>query len=203
MVWRPARAKSAAFRGPTPFRYCSAVWSTSPGGDMPRGRLLNDDRLAPEGLDLPDVRGEREWRLQIDTLRVLGRARVVAHNLLQQRFGDGDAAHDRLLEVKLGHAVRRVERADGFDRNPPREHREHAEASGACLGFFYFVEIDQRAPAQPPGFLDRHDRFKHTGGNFTAGVEFEKRVQLALSHRRTQGLLLRAEPVGGNQRDLA
>src|SRR5215218_2456930 len=141
MVWRPARAKSAAFRGPTPFRYCSAVWSTSPGGDMPRGRLLNDDRLAPEGPALPDVRGERERCLQLDTLRVRGRAVGVAHLLLQERFGDRDAAHDRLREMKLGNAVRRVERADRCDRNPPREHRERAEASGACLRLFYFVEI--------------------------------------------------------------
>ncbi len=73
----------------------------------------------------------------------------------------------------------------------------------ARLGLLHFVKIDQRAPAQPPGFLDRHHRFEHTRGDLTAGMEFEKRVHLALSDRRAQGLRLRAEPVGGNHRDLA
>ena len=54
---RPARVKSAALRGPTPFRNCSGVCRYSPAVI---GALLHDRGPTHRRVNLPDVRGQAE-----------------------------------------------------------------------------------------------------------------------------------------------
>ena len=81
---RPARLRSAALRGPTPFRNWSGVEqerhrAMQRARDSLATRLLNDDGLALADFDLPDARrAASNGVVEADALRMLGRARVVA-----------------------------------------------------------------------------------------------------------------------------
>ena len=70
MVERPARVKSAALRGPTPFRNCSGVCRYSPA--VIGGRLLHDRGPTHRRVNLPDVRGQAEGRLEVHAVFRVG-----------------------------------------------------------------------------------------------------------------------------------
>ena len=124
---RPARWRSAARRGPTPFRILQrsvSRWIT--------GR---SSTVALPTRDLANRGGQLERLVHVDAGRILRRARVVAEELLQERLGDRDAGDLRRLELELAHAVLRRERAGGGDRQPSREIADtdrSSRASSAC-----------------------------------------------------------------------
>src|SRR3954466_9787343 len=87
---RPARAKSAARRGPTPFRYWSEPWSGS----------LDNRRDALPDPDFLNRGGQRERLVQVDAGRILRGLGVVTEQLLQERLRNGDAGDLRRLELE-------------------------------------------------------------------------------------------------------
>src|SRR4051812_45176494 len=101
MVRRPARLRSAALRGPTPFRNWSGVDSRSSDTIRPGAagtRLLDDDGLAEADFDALDIRGQRERIVEAEAIRVVRGLRVAAQELLQEHLGHRHARHLRRLD---------------------------------------------------------------------------------------------------------
>src|SRR5439155_24032414 len=91
IVDSPTRCRSAARRGPTPFRYCRQLWSGSMSMLNAKCQafdieLLNHQCRSVLDPDLTDARRQFEGVVHVDPRRLLRRAGGITEQLLQYRL---------------------------------------------------------------------------------------------------------------------
>ena len=178
---RPARLRSAALRGPTPFRNWSGVAEDSQRG----GRCTAlDDGLALADLDLPDLRGQRERIVEVDALRI---ARRCASSTTPAPAGATSAPARRRCPPAPARSgpgrpcVRRMPVTVTGTRPPSR--LQGSSAPPDALRLADRVEVDGRRPADLPVADDRDLWVGHARRQQRPGAIGEPGVELALGDR--------------------
>ena len=127
---------------------------------------------------------------------IVVRARVVRHDLLQERLRNRDAAHRRRVSsVKLPR--RRCVRSTPLAVTGRRagEIAGRIEPAAAALFSANHVEIDDRAATQPALALDDDRRFGHAHRDLRAGAVTQVRVHFLLRDGRLARLVLLTSPL--------
>ena len=170
---RPTRWRSAARRGPTPFRNCSGDCSGS----------IARPSLPPAHADLLDAGGQFERVVHVDARRFFRRLRIVREQFLHQALGNRDAGDFCRLELEPADAVLGDEQSRGGQWQPAG-HVAHGIGPRALLLLADGVEVDDGAAAHAPFAESVERRIDDASRDLVLQVVVQIRVELAVSELR-------------------
>src|SRR5580765_7876600 len=193
IVRRPALAKSAARRGPTPFRYCRAVARLSALSLIVNTCSLNDEGLPARDVYFFDADGQRErivGRIPVGPGR---RPRVIAGDLVEQELRQRQAADLRRLDHELPQSLAGREGRDRAERHAADEEVLRIEQALRRRRLAHRVEVNHGAARHAVRAERDERRPDDADGKILDRVEEEVRVDLVLGDEGAALRLLLAD----------